>query len=155
MPLSPRELEWFSEGGAESVERLRFTWGEASGSMILIPSRTWRAHHRPERCFEVYGLTVENWRTYLVTEEFPVRFLSLSYGGGEGTLSAAYWFQSPERATDDHATRMWADLAPERDRWVLVTLLFDRVQNPQSKQIQALYLALHAAVQANLEGGVR
>jgi exosortase O len=155
MPLSPRELEWFAQSGVESVERHRFTWGEASGSMILIPSRTWRAHHRPERCFEVYGLTVENWRTYLVEENFPVRFLSLSYGGGEGSLSATYWFQSLERTTDDHASRMWADLAPERDRWVLVTLLFDQGQDPQSTEIQELYEALHSAVQANLEGGAR
>jgi exosortase O len=152
-PLTPRELEWLAQGGAESVERRRFTWGDASGSMILIPSRTWRAHHRPERCFEVYGLVVENWRTYLVKEDFPVRFLSLSYGNEQGALSAAYWFQSLDRSTDDHATRMWADLAPERDRWVLVTLLFDGEQDPQSTKIQELYTALHAAVQANLEGG--
>ena len=153
IPLTPRQVEWLAQGGAESVERRRFYWGGATGSMILIPSRTWRAHHRPERCFEVYGLTVENWRTYLVKEDFPVRFLSLSYGDGQGSLSAAYWFQSLERATDDYSTRMWADLAPERDRWVLVTLLFDQVQDPQSTEVQGLYTALHAAVQANLEGG--
>jgi exosortase O len=153
MPLTPRESEWLAQVGVESVERRRFSWQGTSGSMILIPSRTWRAHHRPERCFEVYGLTVENWRTYLVGEGFPVRFLSLRYGKGQGSLSAVYWFQTRERATDDYSTRMWADLDPERERWVLVTLLFDQVQDPGSGQVQDLYTALFSAVQANLEGG--
>ena len=73
--------------GAESAERWRFEWRGLSGSMIVVTSRTWRAHHRPERCFEVYGLTLDDSRTHLVRPEFPLRFVSL--GDGKDTPSGA------------------------------------------------------------------
>jgi exosortase O len=121
--------------------------------MILVTSTTWRAHHRPERCFEVYGLSLDDSRTHLVTPTFPVRFVSLGDGDGHVLLSATYWFQSANRTSDDYATRIWADLVPERERWVLVTILFDGVHDPHAADIQAFYTALHDAVARNLEGG--
>jgi exosortase O len=151
MPLKPDEIEWLTRGGAESADRRRFEWRGITGSMILITSTTWRAHHRPERCFEVYGLSLDDSRPHLVTPDFPVRFVSL--GDGHALLSATYWFQSVHRTTDDYATRIWADLAPQRERWVLVSILFDRVHDPHEVDIQALYTALHDAVARNLEGG--
>jgi hypothetical protein len=155
MPLKPDEIEWLTRGGAESADRRRFEWRGISGSMILITSQTWRAQHRPERCFEVYGLSLDDSRTYLITPEFPLRFVSLSYGSGQGSLSATYWFQSVDHTTDDYATRIWADLAAERDRWVLVTILFDGVHDPSTADLQAFYSALHDGVSHSLEGGPR
>jgi exosortase O len=146
MPLEPGEIEWLTRGGAESAERRRFEWRGISGSMILITSQTWRAHHRPERCFEVYGLELDDSHTYLVAPDFPLRYVNLSYGDGRGVLSAAYWFQSVNRTTDDYGTRIWADLAPKRDRWVLVTVLFDGAVDPRSADVQALYAVLHDGV---------
>ena len=151
MPLRPDEIEWLTRGGAESATRLSFEWRGVRGSMILIASDTWRAQHRPERCFEVYGLSLDDLHTYLVAPDFPVRFVSLSDGDGHGLASATYWFQSAERTTDDYGTRMWADLAPERERWVLVTVLFDGVHDPRDPDVQAFYIALHDAVGHNLE----
>jgi exosortase O len=120
--------------------------------MILITSATWRAHHRPERCFEVYGLSIDDSRPHLVNPNFPLRFVSLGDGDGRGRLSATYWFQSADRTTDDYATRIWADLAPERDRWVLVSILFDGQNDPRAANIQAFYTALHNVVARNLKG---
>ncbi len=153
MPLKPDEIAWMTRGGAESADRRRFQWRGITGSMILVTSTTWRAHHRPERCFEVYGLSLNDSRTHLVTPAFPVRFVSLGDDDGYVLLSATYWFQSADRTTDDYATRIWADLAPERERWVLVTILFDGVHDPHATDIQAFYIALHDAVAHNLEGG--
>jgi exosortase/archaeosortase family protein len=155
MPLKPDEIDWLTRGGAESADRRRFEWQGITGSMMLITSKTWRAHHRPERCFEVYGLSLDDSRTYLITPEFPLRFLSLSHGTGHSLLSATYWFQSVDHTTDDYATRMWADLAPDRDRWVLVTILFDGVHDPSTADLQALYSTLHDSVAHGLEGGLR
>jgi exosortase O len=152
MPLKPDEIEWLTRGGAESADRRRFEWRDITGSMILITSTTWRAHHRPERCFEVYGLSLDDSRTHLVTPDFPVRFVSLG-DDGHVLLSATYWFQSVDRTTDDYATRIWADLAPERERWVLVTILFDGVHDPHAADVQAFYTALHDTVARSLEGG--
>jgi exosortase O len=160
LPLKPDEIEWLTRDGAESAERLRFEWRSVTGSMLLITSKTWRAHHRPERCFEVYGLSLDDSRAHLVAPDFPVRFVSL--GGGQRPLSATYWFQSVNRTTDDYATRIWADsstalgagLAPRREPWVLVTILFDGAQDPRAADVQTFYLALHDVVARHLEGGL-
>jgi exosortase O len=120
--------------------------------MILITSTTWRAHHRPERCFEVYGLSLDDSRTHLVGPELPVRFVSLGDGDNRGLLSATYWFQSADRTTDDYGTRIWADVAPRRERWVLVSILFDDVYDPNDPDIESFYTALHRSVAQNFEG---
>ena len=150
MPLKPDELEWLTRDGAESADRQRFQWGDLSGTMILITSKTWRAHHRPERCFEVYGLSLDDSRTYLVGDQVPVRFVALGDGDHHSLLSATYWFQSPDQITDDYATRIWADLSPEREKWVLVSVLFDEVVDPDEAEVQAFYLALQESVFASL-----
>jgi exosortase O len=149
MPLKPDEIAWLTRGGAESADRRHFVWRGVSGSMIFITSTTWRAQHRPERCFEVYGLSLDDSRPYLVAPDLPVRLVLLS-DHAHVQVSAAYWFQSAGRTTDDYATRIWADLAPQRERWVLVSILFDNVRDPRASDVQALYIALHKAVAHNL-----
>jgi exosortase O len=153
LPLRPDEVAWLTRGGAESADRRRFEWRGISGSMILITSTTWRAHHRPERCFEVYGLSLDSSHAHLVAPDFPVRLVSLSYAGGQARLSAAYWFQSGSATTDDYATRIWADLAPRRERWVLVTILFDDQQDLRAADIQLFYTALREGIARGLAGG--
>jgi exosortase O len=146
LPLKSDEVEWLTRDGAESAERYRFEWRGLSGTMILITSNTWRAHHRPERCFEVYGLSLDASQTYLVNPNFPLRWVSLGDGTGLRQLSAAYWFQSREQTTDDYGTRIWADLAVQRQRWVLVSILFDETPEPNTPEVQALVLSLHQGV---------
>jgi len=153
-PLNSQEMEWLASEGTQFVERRRFHWQDLSGSMILITSSTWRAHHRPERCFEVYGLKPEESISLLMAPQYPVRVLSLGEGKRHGVFSAAYWFQSLDRTTDDYGARMWSDLSPRRQTWVLVTILFDRRLDLRTAQAQALFLALHEGVQRSLEGGI-
>ena len=150
LPLTPKERDWLMGDGAELAERWRFEWRGLSGSMIVVTSRTWRAHHRPERCFEVYGLTLDDSRTHLVNPEFPLRFVSLGDGQESSLLSASYWFQSAERTTDDYGTRIWSDLSPQRERWVLMSILFDGVVDPNSEDVDSLYEALHFSVAQSL-----
>lgn len=152
LPLKPDELEWFTRDGADSAGRWRFEWGSLSGSLMLIPSTTWRAHHRPERCFEVYGLALNDSTTYMVAPDFGIRLVSLGDRQGKNLLTAAYWFQSPDRTTDDYGTRMWADLAPQHEKWVLVSILFDRALDPNATEVHALYEALRQTVAASMKG---
>ena len=98
-------------------------------------------------------MSLNDSRTFLVTPDFPVRFVSLGESNGRGLLSATYWFQSVGRTTDDDGARMWADLSPQPGRWVLVTLLFDRVHDPSATDIQALEIVVRDAVAHSLEGG--
>lgn len=143
MPLSDVENDWLSKDGAESAERFRFRYGELSGTMILISSKTWRAHHRPERCFEVYGLHLNDSRTHLTTNQRPVRYVALGAGDMQDLYSATYWFQSSEQTTDDYGTRIWSDLSPQRERWVLVSVVFDGTVDPGAPEVAAFYDALH------------
>ncbi len=152
LPLKADELAWFIRDGAESADRHRFAWHGLSGSMILVTSKTWRAHHRPERCFEVYGLSLNDSRTFIVAPNFPLRLVSLGDDDGHNLLSATYWFQSSTRTTDDYASRIWADLSPRRERWVLVSILFDQALEPNSTEVQSLYTALHNSVAQKLNG---
>ncbi len=174
-PLTAGELEWLSQAGIANADRWRFQWrgagdfttsvsedadGEVagtglSGSMLLVSSNTWRAHHRPEACLEVYGFSVDHSFTTLVATDFPIRVLALEGERGEVLTTAVYWLQSSGQTTDDYAARIWADLAPQRRRWVLVTILFDRSVDPQNTEAQALFLALRASIWHHLEGGVQ
>lgn len=151
--LTPPEMRMLTETGAESAERWRFNWQGRSGSILFVSSTTWRAHHRPERCFEVYGLSVNNSFAYLAAEDFPVRVLSLGQGRKSGLYSAAYWLQSADSATDDYAARIWSDLSPQRDRWILVTVLFDSGADPVDSGNLELYGLIRQSVAQALEGG--
>lgn len=150
LPLKPDENDWLTRDGADAADRLQFEWGDLSGTMILINSKTWRAHHRPERCFEVYGLALNDSRTHLVSAAFPLRFVALGSDDQRQHYSATYWFQSARQTTDDYGTRIWSDVALERERWVLVSILFDTEVNPNDPEVEALYLALHQVVNTYL-----
>jgi exosortase O len=151
-PLSPDEARWLSSAGDSDATRWLFEWRALRGSLLFVSSTSWRAQHRPERCFEVFGLSVENAQTHLLMADFPIRVLTLSTGKDQPFYSAAYWFQSQDRVTDDHGSRMWADLAPERQPWILITVLFDGLYDPSDADILALYPALRQAVARSLEG---
>ena len=154
-PLTQEELKWLSDGGSfpVSATRRRFQGQGLSGSLLFIASSTWRAHHRPERCFTVYGLEVQESRPHLSAPDFPVRWLSLGKVNDPRPLySAGYWLQSSQRATDDYSVRIWDDMAPQPQPWVLVTVMFDHPVDPSSEEIQALFAELRQSVQSSLAG---
>lgn len=142
-PLKADELAWFEKDGAETAVRYTFQWRDFSGSMIFVSSRTWRAHHRPERCFEVYGLPIGETNTHLVNAQFPVKHVSLATGARQ----AAYWFQTDGLITDDYGTRIWHDLSPERSRWTLVSILFDEGVILETEELNAFYKIVGEVIQ--------
>lgn len=149
-PLKPGELTWLFEDGAEHAERARFNWRGYTGSLLLVTSTHWRAHHKPERCFENSGLRVQSEATHLVAGHAPVRVLWLTDQSAGSHLSAVYWFQSATRITDDYTARLWAALAPRPERWLMVSILFDEAIDPRGVDAETLYLALQAAVHSYL-----
>ena len=153
-PLSPELFAWVSQDGADSADRWEFTWKDGeqsiSGSLMLLTSDNWRGQHKPERCFEVQGQKVESTQTTMFGEDFPARRLLLSRGPTE--VSAVYWLQTGDRVTDDFATRIWADLTPENQQWVLVTILLDNVYAPDSSAVLSLMKTVRGAVADSLEG---
>ncbi len=156
VPLTPEIKAWLTRDGAESADRYRFEWhsehGTRTGSMIFVSSRSWRAHHRPERCFEVYGLDVQDNGTHLVNHMMPIRQVDLANTAGEVDYTAAYWFQSADTITDDYGSRMWSDLSAPNTRWMLVTVLFDEGYPADDPAIQEFYLEINNTVALNLTG---
>jgi len=158
-PLSAEELAWLRQDGADQAVRYSFTWQPenaaqpVTGTFMLLTSQTWRGQHRPERCFQVYGLTVSETYTYLAGADFPMRYLALTAPGTLPPVSAVYWLQSPSQTTEDFGRRIWADLSPQRERWVLVTVLFDRDYAPQLADLNGFFDSLHASVGSSLQKG--
>ncbi len=154
-PLTSGEMDWLSEQGSLpiSAARWRFDWRGMSGSLLFVASDTWRAHHRPERCFTVYGLEVQDSRLHMAAPGFPLRWLNLGKAGDpRPLLTAGYWLQSSQRITDDYSVRIWDDLAPQPQTWVLVTLLFDHPVDPAAVDVQALFSLVRQQTQISLEG---
>ena len=155
--LSSQELAWIRQGGAERADRFSFEWQDGSqgvtGTFMLLTSQTWRGQHQPERCFEVFGLSVKESYTYLVRPDFPLRTLSLTAPDAPEPVTAVYWLQTASRTTEDYGERIWADLAPQRERWVLVTVLFDRVTAQQLPELGHFFEALRVSVSSSLSKG--
>jgi exosortase O len=153
-PLSQRELSWLTststEGGV-TASRWRFEFNDLSGSLLFVTSNTWRAQHRPERCFTVYDLEVEQSIPVMASADFPLRWLSLGQGDDPSMFSAAYWLQSADRITEDYAARIWDDLNPRPQPWVLVTVLFDSPADSDDEAARNLFTILRNVVQDRLE----
>jgi exosortase O len=155
-PLSPQLLAWVTRDGAEFADRWDFTWQSESdkihGSLMFLTSNTWRGQHRPERCFEVQGITVEAGQTIYFSNDFSAQLVLVS--GEPHQASAMYWLQNGHRATDDFATRIWSDLRAKRQPWVLVTILLDDIYPSDSAAIREIAAMVRAAVANSLEGGL-
>ncbi len=125
LPLSRREVAFFTEQGARAAAKHRFSWRRGdtvwSGSLLVVESDTFRAHHRPDGCLQALGLTIESQSTVLAAPRLPVRVLRLAHR----QAPAVFWFQSPKRTTEDYASRVWGELGGDGP-WVQVTLLVER-----------------------------
>lgn len=141
-PLEKNQYDLLMRDGADSADRYRFSWGEQTGSIILVASHTWRAHHVPARCFEVAGHKPLTSEPLMVDDLFSIRTLTMM----DSDQTAAYWFQSSNHTTDDYTQRIWADLKKPRDNWVLVSILFDTEVDHQAADIEAFYKQLHNMV---------
>jgi hypothetical protein len=83
--------------------------------------------------------------------DFTLRFLTLSGTSAPGGVSAAYWLQSNSQSTADFGERIWADLGPRRERWVLVTILFDRQVDPNMPVFTTFVEAIRNSVDRSLK----
>ncbi len=152
--LTGEELDWLTDSSKlpVSAARWRFEWRGVSGSLLITRSDTWRAQHRPERCFTVYGLEVLASGPHLAAADFPLRQLTLGLAGDEKPrYTAAYWLQSAGVVTEDYAVRIWDDLAPQPQPWVLVTVLFDQPLDLDQPDLTEFFSVLRSSVQTTLE----
>ncbi len=145
LALTPAEVNFFDNPANPVVEKLRFQSNDLSGSMLMVASNTWQSHHPPELCFLGNGFQVDSMNSTLINNAINARWLSLQ----NGKLSAAYWFQSAQGTTDDFVSRIWDHLAHRHKTWVLVSVLFDNRENPDSDQIKNFSNTIYQTINHN------
>ncbi|MEM8675688.1 MAG: exosortase O [Cyanobacteria bacterium P01_G01_bin.67] len=146
LPLTPAEANFFDNPANPLVQKFRFTTNNLSGSMLLVASDTWQAHHPPELCFTGNGLKVDRMESKQLDHSINARWLSLQ----NGELSATYWFQSAQTTTDDFIARIWEHISQRHQTWVLVSVLFDDAENPDSKAIENFSHTIYQTIKQNL-----
>ncbi|MEL6495293.1 MAG: exosortase O [Cyanobacteria bacterium J06623_7] len=145
LELTPAEREFFANPANPLVQKLRFESGELAGSMLMVASDTWQSHHPPELCFMGNGFKVDSMNSTAIANSINARWLSLQ----NGELSAAYWFQSQYSTTDDFVARIWDHLAQRHKTWVLVSVLFDDLESPDSVAVQDFSRTIYQAINQN------
>ena len=146
LDLTVPEAEFFDNPANPLVEKLRFQSNNLSGSMLMVASNTWQAHHPPELCFLGNGFKIDNMDSKLINDAINARWLSLQ----DGELSAAYWFQSSQETTDDFVSRIWDHVAHRHKTWVLVSMLFDRSKDFDSQDIKDFTNTVYQTINQSL-----
>lgn len=154
LPLKASDAAWLAADGAAAVERVRFERQGLSGSAILVLAATWRAHHAPERCFQIYGLKLLSARNLMADDSgASIRWMALGDDGGHIDHSAVTWFQSRSGVqTGDYSARIWADLTPRPEPWVLASVLFASPVAAEDPQLRALTEELRQSIAATWQG---
>lgn len=150
LPLTEAEQRFFDNPALPIAQKQRFVYGNLSGSMLLVASSAWQAHHPPELCLVGNGFKVDSIKPTLLNQSVKARWLSLQ----DGKRSATYWFQSPQGTTDDFLSRIWDYIAHRNKTWVLVSVLFDNEHNPDSAEIQTFASAIHDAIHQSLTSAI-
>lgn len=156
LPLKASDAAWLTADGAAAVERVRFERQGVGGSAILVLAATWRAHHAPERCFQIYGLKLLSERALSTAAgSATIRWMGLGDDRGRLSHAAVTWFQGRDgRIIGDYAARIWADLEPGPQPWVLASVLFDRPIAADDPAALALAAELQRSIAATWQGRI-
>lgn len=140
------EKDFFANYEGAIAQKSRFEWQNMAGSILLVSSNSVQAYHAPELCLLGNGLKVDTMQPLQLSPQVLGRWLSIN----NGTMAATYWFQSPQRTTDDFLTRLWGGMTRKDRLWVMVSVLFDRPQQPDTPEIEAFTTNIHDAIASSL-----
>ncbi len=146
LALTTTEAKFFNNKNTSFAEKTRFESNNISGSMLIVKTDTWQAHHPPELCLMGSGLKIDNMNSKRINDSINARWLSLQ----DGELSATYWFQSYGVTTDDFISRIWEHISHRNKTWVLVSVLFDDVENPDSVEIKKFTDSIYQTIDKSL-----
>ena len=118
--LSSLEQDLLLGRRAAIAEKQRFRRHGLHGSLLVVQSSDWRAHHAPELCLLAQGARIEKLER-LSSPHGEYRVMAMQ----SGRQVAVTWFQSGERVLPDLGARLWSQLLRPAERWSLVTLVVD------------------------------
>jgi len=144
--LNSFEQEFFASHPNASVEKQQFEFQGLKGDLLLVASSSWQAHHSPELCLISSGFAVSQMQQQQFTPDVVGRWMSID---GD-RQSALYWFQSPQRTTDDFLDRIWGEVSRQDSAWVLVSILFDTSESPDRPEVRSLVDVLHSSIAQGL-----
>ncbi|MEM7772438.1 MAG: exosortase O [Cyanobacteria bacterium P01_E01_bin.6] len=142
--LSDFEQTFFARYPGVEAQKQRFAFNDIAGSMIVVASPTWQAHHAPELCFSSSGLEIDQMQKQSLTSHVTGRWLSFNHGQRQAT----YWFQSPQRTTDHYLDRVWSEITRHDPTWTMVSILFDQPVTSDNADVQAMLDEVHGAIAA-------
>ena len=145
LALSPAEANFFDNPSNPLVQKLQFQFQDLTGSMLMVASDNWQSHHPPELCFMGNGFRVDSMNSTVINDSINARWLSLQ----NGELSAAYWFQSQQSTTDDFVARIWDYISQRHKTWVLVSVLFDDAETPDSTAVKNFSNTIYQTIDRN------
>ena len=106
------------------ADKRRFDRHGVRGSLLVVQSSDWRAHHAPELCLLAQGARIEKLQR-LRSPHGEFRVMALQ----SGRQAAITWFQAGDRVLPDLGARLWSQLLRPDERWSLVTLVVDSPLN--------------------------
>lgn len=142
LQLTATEKDFFAKYEGSFAQKSRFEWQNVAGSILFVNSNSVQAYHAPELCLLGNGLKVDNMQKKQLSPQVLGRWLSIN----NGTMSATYWFQSSKDTTDDFLTRFWQGIIHKNRSWVMVSVLFDRQQQPDTPEIKTFTTNIHDAI---------
>jgi exosortase O len=135
LPLSRTERDLMVGNQSQLAEKQRFDHQGLRGSLIVVQSRNWRAHHAPELCLLAHGARIDQ-LTRVGTPAGEFRVMRMQ----SGTQTAITWFQAGGRVVPDLGSRLWAGFLQPDETWSLVTVVVDAAPTEEA------VLQLHRAV---------
>lgn len=140
--LEPVEQNFFTNYPGVVAQKRKFEFQGMTGTILLVASPTWQAHHAPELCLVSSGFQVNHMEKQQLTPTVLGRWLTLE----GGTRSATYWFQSPHQTTDDFLARIGSEILRQEQSWTLSSIVFDRAYRPNDSRVQSFLTEVHRAV---------
>jgi exosortase O len=140
--LNPYEQKFFANYPGVTTQKQRFQFQDLTGSVVLVASPTWQAHHAPELCLTAFGYHIDQMVGKALTPAVAGRWLTLD--GGQKT--STYWFQSATRTTDDFFVRFWGEVFRKDSTWTLVSIIFDQSHSSDEPAVQSFLTLIHDAL---------
>jgi exosortase O len=137
--LNPYEQKFFADYPGVTTQKQTFEYQGLTGSIVLVASPTWQAHHAPELCLTAFGYHIDRMVGEALTPAVTGRWLTLD--GGKKT--ASYWFQSATRTTDDFFVRFWGEVFRKDPTWTMVSIVFDQSHSTAEPAVQSFLNSVH------------
>jgi exosortase O len=106
-----------------------FKANNLSGSLAMIQSPNWKAHHNPLRCLKGSGADFKEPEVLQVNQNFSLNQINLE----NKNQFACFWFQNHLSGTHDYSQRLWDWVTGKQSTWTMISIVFDQTIDTQSE----------------------